>query len=144
MWDIVIRYVHFLGIIMLSASLIVEHLLLHKSVSRQQFKRLLSSDLTYGVSAVLVLGSGLLMWLVVGKPAEFYTTNGLFHIKLTLFVLIALFSIYPTIFFIKNRRKTSDPVEIPARIILLLRLELALLVLMPLLGVLIARGQGLS
>lgn len=142
MWHIVIRYVHFLGIIIFSASLIIEHLLLERSVDRRTFKRLITSDIIYGISALLVLSTGLLMWLAVGKPAEFYTSNGLFHVKLTLFVLMALLSVYPTTFFIKNRKNELESLEIPSRIIMLLRVQLTLLVVMPLLGVLIAQGYG--
>jgi putative membrane protein len=52
-------------------------------------------------------------------------------------------SIYPTVFFIKNRK--GNPVEtvaVPTLIFWLLRIELLLLFIIPLLAGLMARGVG--
>ncbi|MCF7806941.1 MAG: DUF2214 family protein [Candidatus Marinimicrobia bacterium] len=144
MWDIIIRYLHFLGIIVLSSSLVLEHFLLELELSNKQLKRVVRVDLIYGISALVVLVSGLLLWFGVGKPAAFYTSNGFFHIKLTLFLLIAGLSVYPMIFFLKHRKTEAAQIAIPPRVIMFLRIELALLVILPLLGVLIARGSGLG
>jgi putative membrane protein len=68
-----------------------------------------------------------------------------FHIKLTLFVLIFLASIYPTTHFIRNRRAAdSDVVEYPALVGTLLKVELAATALVPLLAVMMARGFGVG
>ena len=80
-----------------------------------------------------VVIAGLLLWFAVGKPASIYSRDWMFHIKLTLFVILGLLSIYPTIFFLKNR-KGDDPDEniaVPKSVILLLRLELAVIIIMP-------------
>jgi putative membrane protein len=62
---------------------------------------------------------------------------------LTLFVLIGILSIYPTVFFLKNRK--GDPLEevaVPKGIFWALRLELLLLVIIPILAGLMAKGIG--
>jgi len=61
----------------------------------QAFFRLGSAASAYNpldrfVSAGL-LATGLLQWFAVGKPAAYYTGNGLFHGKLTLFPVVANF-----------------------------------------------------
>lgn len=143
MEEIIVRYIHFLGIIGLSSALIAEHLLVAPNVTQKQMKKLALVDAIYGISAVLVLATGLIMWFMIGKPAEFYTSNGLFHVKLTLFVIIALLSIYPTVFFLKNRKVNSDSIAVPKKLIMMLRVEILLLLLIPLFAVLMARGIGL-
>jgi putative membrane protein len=79
----------------------------------------------------------------IGKPSVFYTKNWIFHTKLTVFILVGLSSIVPTIFFIKNRKGDPDEVvEVPGRVVTMLRLELVLLAIMPLLAGLMAHGVG--
>lgn len=141
--DLIFRYLHFLGIIVLSASLFTEHLLLKSELAPAELKRIAIVDMIYGLSALTVLAAGLILWFWVGKPAEFYSRNPVFMIKLTLFVIMALISIYPTVFFIKHRKATTN-VFLPSIIIVLIRIEMLILVILPLLAVLMARGIGLS
>ena len=97
------------------------------------------TDLVYGISAVIALVSGLGLWLWVGKPAEFYSVNWIFHVKLTLFILVFLLSLYPTRFFITHR-KTEETVSIPKSIIMVIRMELLLVFIIPFFAVLMANG----
>lgn len=143
MHEVLVRYIHFLGIIILSMTLVSEHILLSIDTSAKKFKRLAIVDAVFGVSALIVLTAGLFLWFVVGKPAEFYSHNWIFHAKLTVFGLIALLSIYPTIFFIKNRNKSIEQVVVPKAVVMVIRLELTLLFIIPLLATLMAHGFGL-
>jgi putative membrane protein len=101
-------------------------------------------DAVYGIAALTLLGAGLTLWLgSFGKPAVFYTKNWIFHLKLTLFACIGLLSVYPTVFFLKNRKGNPDEVlTVPKAIFWMLRLELLLLFIIPLLAGLMARGVG--
>ncbi|MDP7456288.1 MAG: DUF2214 family protein, partial [Gammaproteobacteria bacterium] len=94
--------------------------------------------------AALVALFGLALWLWVGKPRVFYGMNLFFQLKLGLFALAALLSIYPTFFFFKVRRDATRENAVPASVRLLMRLELLLLVIIPTLAYLMARGIGLS
>ena len=141
--EIILRYIHFISIFGIVGTLVSEHLLLKKEMTRAEIKRVSRIDAIYGLAALTLLGAGLTLWLGgVGKPTEFYSQNWIFHTKLTLFIMIGLLSIYPTIFFIKNRSDGLELVQIPALIFWMLRLELLLLFIIPLLAGLMARGVG--
>lgn len=142
--ELFLRYIHFISIFTIVATLASEHLLLKKTLTRGELGRLAKIDAVYGVAAVVLLIAGLTLWLGgVAKPAEVYSKNWIFHLKLTLFVTIGLLSIYPTIFFLKNRKgNPQEEVKIPSTIFWMLRLELALLFLIPMLAGLMARGVG--
>jgi putative membrane protein len=142
MEEVIFRYFHFLGIISLASMLVCQNILLSKTVSGTQLKRLTVIDAWYGVSALAILASGISLVFLVGKPSEFYTQNILFHIKFGLFLFVALLSVVPTIFFIRNRKNSKSEKPIPNNVILLKRLELLVLFSIPLLAVLIARGIG--
>jgi putative membrane protein len=144
MAEVLVRYLHFLGIIVLSASLVSEHLLLSFDTSTKKLRRLAAIDGVFGMSALTVLVAGLLLWFVVGKPSEFYTHNWIFHIKLTLFAVIGCLSVFPTIFFIRHRNSSIDQVVIPKSIVMIVRTELALLLCVPLFATFMARGYGLT
>lgn len=139
------RYVHFLGIFAIVGSLTVEHLLLKPQMTRAEIKRLSIIDGIYGVGAIIAVAAGLTLWFGgVGKPAELYTKNFVFHTKVTLVVIMAILSLFPTIYFIKNRKGTSpeELVDIPKRIKMFVRIQLLILFIVPLLATLMARGIG--
>ncbi len=142
--EIIIKYIHFITIFAIVGSLVSEHLLLKDNMTRAEIQRLSIIDGVYGLSTIVLLGAGLALWFWVGKPAEFYSKNWIFHLKLTMFAALGLLSIYPTIFFLKNRKgeNTEELVAIPNTIKWMLRLELLLLFLMPLFATLMARGIG--
>ena len=143
--EALVTYFHFIGIMLLFAALVAQHLLFLPSATPRQIKRLFVIDGIYGGAAGLVLVTGLLKVFWVGKPAVYYAHNGLFHAKVTLFVVVALLSIYPTLQFLKAHRAArllpaTALVELPLRIRLIQRLELAAVMLLPLLAVFMARA----
>ncbi len=142
--EIILRYVHFISIFTIVGALVSEHLLLKAAMTRQEIRKLANIDSVYGIAALTLLGAGLTLWLgSIGKPAAYYSQNWIFHVKLTLFIAVGLLSIYPTVFFIKNRRGNSpEIVVIPTLIFWMIRLELLLLVIIPILAGLMAKGIG--
>ena len=142
--EILVRYVHFIGIFTLVGTLIAEHLLLKKELTRGEIRRIAVVDAIYGLAAMVVIGAGLTLWFSgIGKPSIYYSKNWIFHMKLTSVGIVALLSIYPTIFFTKNRK--GDPkevVKVPSSVFMLIRIALLLLFLTPLLAALMARGVG--
>lgn len=142
--EIILRYIHFISIFAIVSSLVAEHLLLKKELSRKEITRIAKIDAVYGVAALALLAAGLTLWLGgYGKPTEYYSHNWVFHLKVTLFALVGILSIYPTVFFIKNRKGSPDEsIVIPKSIVWLLRLELTLLFIIPLLAGLMAHGIG--
>jgi putative membrane protein len=109
----------------------------------QELKKLSRIDSVYGIAAIVLLAAGLTLWLgAIGKPAAFYSQNWIFHLKLTLFVIVGLLSIYPTVFFIKGGKKEDATVKVPTIIFWMIRLELLILFFIPILAGLMSRGVG--
>ena len=144
---ILIPYLHYIGIMALMGSLISEHLILKPSIKKDQIKSLATIDLIYGLSAIVVLTTGLLRWFVYGKGYDFYMSTPLFHIKLTLFIILGVLSIFPTIKFLKwrkqiNRGEEPDITEKGVKkLLMFIRIELLIIAIIPLLAVLIVRGN---
>ena len=119
----------------------------NRMVSKPEINSLVIIDLIYGISAGLVLVTGLLRWFVVDvKGIEFFSKNPLFHIKLTLFVVIIILSIFPTMKFLKWKKQARhddgyvpNKKEIKQQLIFI-RIELLLMAIIPLLAVMIAKG----
>lgn len=142
---VLFNYGHFLGLAAFLAALAVEWALFARRVDGRTARRLALADLVYGLAAVLVIGTGLLKVFAGDKPAVYYGHNPFFHVKLTVFVLIFLMSIYPTMQFIRYRRAAdTDIVEYPAVVGTLLKIEIVATALIPLLAVLMARGFGIG
>lgn len=144
--EIFLRYVHFISIFTIVGTLVSEHLLLRKTMSRAEIGRLSRIDAVYGLAALSLLAAGFTLWFGgVGKPTEFYSGNWIFHTKISLFLLVGISSIYPTMFFIRNRKGRADEViAVPKSIFWLLRFELLLLLIIPFLAGLMAKGIGLE
>lgn len=142
--EIFLRYLHFISIFAIVGSLVSEHLLLKPVMTRAEIGRIARIDAVYGLAAMTLLAAGLTLWLSgTGKPSVFYSKNWIFHTKITCFALIGILSIYPTIFFIRNRKGSpADTVGIPKSIFWMLRFELLLLFIIPLLAGLMSRGIG--
>jgi len=139
-----IRTLHFVAIFVLAGALVIENMALKPTINGEDARNLAKVDAVYGIAAVLTLLFGLTLWLWVGKPSEFYSLNPIFQFKLGLFFLMALLSIYPTMFFLRNRNSTADAIEVPPAIGILTKLELVLLFIIPLLAFLMTRGIGLD
>lgn len=145
MSDTWIRAAHFIAIILMASSLFAEHLLLRSEMVVDDIRRLARIDMLYGVCATAVAVFGAILWLSgLGKPASFYAANPVFHAKLGLFVFIALISIYPTVFFMRHRRSAAATIEVPRSVLIVVRTELALLLVLPVLAALMAKGVGLT
>ena len=138
---IIVKYLHIVGILLVFSSLVSEHLLLENKMTRAASRRLSIVDAVYGMGALLILGAGLVLWFGVGKPAAFYSGGWIVYAKLGLFGIIGTISLIPTMFFLKERKGNQEEiVEIPGKMKMILRIELALLLIIPLLGVMLAQG----
>lgn len=144
--EIFLRYIHFVSIFTIVATIVSEHLILKKSMTRAEIGRLSQIDAVYGLAALSLLAAGFTLWLGgVGKPRAFYSGNWIFHTKIMLFLLVGILSIYPTVFFIRNRKGQSEErIIVPGSIFWLLRMELLLLTIIPFLAALMAKGIGLN
>lgn len=148
MGQALVAYLHYLSIFLLFALLSIEHVQFKLPLDLRRARGLIITDIAYGVCAGLVLFSGLARVLWYGKGLDYYLGNSLFHAKVGLFILIGLISVVPTFVFL-NWRNSLTAGEVPqvssrqARLVTgVIRLELLLLLVIPLLAVLMARGYG--
>lgn len=143
-------YLHFLSIFALFALLSIEHVQFKLPLDLQRARRLIMVDMAYGLCAGLVLVTGLARVIWYGKGLDYYLGNGLLHAKVGLFILVGLISVVPTFVFInwRNSLKAGQVPQVSAGkarlVIMVIRLELLLLLIIPLLATLMARGHGLS
>lgn len=142
--EILIRYLHFISLMFLVTAVIGQHYLLRKEMKRSEIASVQKLDILYAVMVVVVLATGFAQWFWVGKPADFYAKNPVFHTKVSLFLIVGVISAYPSVFF--GKQKKGDPnelVDVPSSIAWSIRAELVLLALMPLLATLMAKGIGI-
>ncbi len=141
---VLIRYIHFIGIMIVFAMVCVENILLKPAITRKTVKQLFNVDGLYGLFSLIVVAAGLYLWFGVGKPAAYYSQNGIFHTKVGLFIVVGILSIWPTVFYFKNRKgDENDMVEIPNNLRRIVRVEILLLIIIPILATLMAQGVGL-
>lgn len=142
--DLLVRYFHFLALIIIAAAIFANHLRFRFSISRFELRKLRVLDFIYWIALVVMLVTGLMQWLAGSKPKEFYTQNPLLHTKVLLYFVLVILSVFPSLFFLRNRKgKDSDAVVIGKGIVWINRIQLLLLVIIPLLATLIAKGIGI-
>lgn len=141
---VLIRLLHLGAILVLAGSVVIENIAIKPLITAEDAHNLASVDRVAGIAAALTLGLGLILWLVVGKPPEFYTGNPLFHTKMGAFVLLIAAASYPAVFFNRHRSTTDEEITVPKPVLVLLKLEIFLLLIIPVLAYLMARGVGLN
>lgn len=139
---LLLKVVHYLGIFLVVSTVFSEWLLVKPTLPRAEIKRLSLVDGGYGLGAIIVVAAGLTMWLSdIGKPTAFYERNVYIYVKLAVFTAVGILSIYPTIWFVKNRKgEQEELVEVPKLIRTSLAIEVLLLLTMPVWAVLMVYG----
>lgn len=149
MLDAILAYLHHLGIGILIAYLAMETALVRGPLAPSLFYRLARIDAGVGFAAGLILFAGIGRVMYGLKGAEFYTGNHVFWTKMALFALAAGASIPVTINLLKWRKAAIlDPnfQPPPEKLRLVqrhIKIEWALILLIPIAGVLMARGFGM-
>jgi putative membrane protein len=143
----VVAYLHYLSIILTGGFLIAELVLCRTEMTVEQRRRLPGIDVVFFVSALVALATGLLRLFFYSKGVDYYVGNPFFWVKMALYVTIAAISIKPTLTFARWKRALAAGAGAPAAAEIsgvrrLIHVELALLALMPLMAVLMARGIG--
>lgn len=143
-----IAWFHYLAMMFLAAALIAEHLMFSPRPDRAIARKIVIVDLVYGVSLLIVFVTGIGRLFHGGKGALFYMQNAAYHTKFTLFVVMAAIWLYPAIKFIGWRRAlragqapTMSDTE-ARRVFMAIRIQLLILVFLPLLAAMMARGVG--
>ena len=141
-------FLHHLAAFAMIGALVAELVLFGRPLTVTLARKVQRADMIYGASAWILLVVGLLRVFVFEKGGAYYFSNAAFIAKLSLFVLVALMSIYPTVLFLSWNRQLeagqapqiSDSQA--GRVRRILVLELAGVAAILLLAALMARGIG--
>jgi putative membrane protein len=146
--EALLAYLHFTAILGVTVFLSSEAALCRTEwMNAAVVRRLGRVDLLYMIAAITLLATGLARTWWGIKGTAWYWHQPLLHLKLTLFIVIGLMSIKPTMLFTRWRKRLAATGELPpASEVLQARrwvmIEAHLLVLVPLAATLLARGVG--
>lgn len=136
---------HFLLAFTLVACLAAELALLRGPSAQLPFSSLAKIDAVYGLSAVLLVAVGVYRALFLDKGWDYYSQSIPFILKLSLFGLVALLSIHPTVQFIRARRGGREMTpQAVRRIRMIVALELVLIAALIVCASMAARGIGFA
>ncbi|MBC5785541.1 DUF2214 family protein [Ramlibacter sp. USB13] len=146
--DAILQYLHISAILALVVFISSEAALCRPQwMNAQVVERLVTVDRIYGIAAGAVLVTGFVRIYFGTKGASWYWGNWLLHLKLTLFVVVALISIAPTLRFIRWRKAlrangtlpTEDEVKRARKLVML---QAHIIPVIPLAAAFLARGFG--
>lgn len=146
MYSALFSFVHFAAVFGIVATLFFEWLTLSPTPTYLEARRIQRCDAWYGILAGVLVAAGLMRVYFFEKGKDFYFINPFFRLKITLFVIVGLLSIYPTIRFLAWRKETRRglPPVISEKeyslMIVMLRLELLGLLAVAFCAALMARG----
>jgi len=141
-------FLHHIAAFALAGALVVEFVLFRDELTIRSARRIQVADAWVGAAAGAVLVIGLLRVFYFEKGAYYYFHSVPFIAKLSLFVILSLLSIYPTLKILSWRKSLKQglaPRPDSAQLRMIRRIihwELAGLVLIILCAALMARGTG--
>jgi putative membrane protein len=141
-------FLHHLAAFTLVSTLAIELVLLREQLTLSSVRRLLAVDGVYGAAAVVLLIVGLGRVFHFEKGAFYYFHTWTFIAKLSLFLVVGLLSIVPTLSFLSWRKAVRAgqlpevSVERQQRLRMIVHLELAGIVFILLFAALMAKGIG--
>lgn len=148
MLEALLAYAHFAAILALVVFITSEAALCRAEwLNAAVVRRLNRVDLIYLFAALAVLATGVLRTVLGAKGVAWYWHQPLLHLKLTLFVVIGLMSVRPTLAFRRwlaaLERDGSLPGEAEVRgVRRWIMIQAHLLMLVPLAATMLARGVG--
>ncbi len=143
-----LAFLHHLAAFSLVAALAVEFILIRGELNLGTARKLQLVDMVFGMSAGVVLVIGLLRVFYFEKGASYYFHSAPFIAKLSLFAIVGLLSIYPTVEFVswskslKQGRMPALTERKIASIRSVIHWELAGVVVIILCAALMAKGVG--
>ena len=144
-----VSYFHYLGIILCFGALMFERIILKINLSKKETISIIIADVIYGVAGLAILITGILRVKYYGQGGDFYTSNPIFWLKVSLYIAIGLISLYPTITYIlwaiplsKNKLPVISE-NLVKRFKLIILTELVGFAVIPFFATLMTRGVGL-
>jgi putative membrane protein len=146
--EAILAYLHFAAILTLVVFITSEAALCRVEwMNAAVVERLVRVDMIYGVAALGVLATGVARTWWGIKGTAWYWTNPLLHLKLALFVIVGVTSIFPTLTYFRWRKALRANGALPAEAEVrktrrLVMIEAHVIMLIPLVAVFFARGFG--
>ena len=144
-----VAYIHYLGIILCFGALMFERITLKINLSKNETISIIIADVIYGIAGLAILITGILRVKYFGQGGEFYINNPIFWVKVSLYVVIGLISLYPTATYIlwaiplsKNKLPIISE-NLVKRFRLIITTELIGFAVIPFFATLMSRGIGL-
>lgn len=147
-FEAILAYLHLLAILTMVVFISSEAALCRVQwLNAAVVERLAKVDLVYGIAAIMVLATGVARTVWGVKGTSWYWTNPLLHVKLTLFIIVGVISIFPTMTYFRWRKALRSTGALPAEADILKTRKLVmvqahLIALIPLVAVFLARGFG--
>jgi putative membrane protein len=144
--EAILAYLHFGAILALVVFISSEAALCRiEWLNAAVIERLARVDLLYGVSALAVLATGVARTWWGIKGTAWYWSQPLLHLKLTLFVVVAALSVFPTLSYLRWRKALRERGALPTEAEVrktrrLVMIEAHLIALIPIAAVFLARG----
>ena len=139
-------FLHHLCAFALVSALAIEFTLIRQELTLASARRLLMTDMMYGIAAGALLVIGLSRVFFFEKGADYYFHSHAFLTKLALFIVVGLLSIIPTMEFL-SWRKAIAAGQVPVmevarrkRVTAVIHGELAAIVVILLCAAIMARG----
>src|SRR5258708_4571926 len=101
---VLFAFLHYLAAFTLVSAIAVEFVLLRSELTLWTARRLQATDLILGIAAVLLLLAGLARVFWFEKGAAYYLHSHAFLMKFSLFIVVGLLSIVPTVEFLSWRK----------------------------------------
>jgi len=145
---VTLAFLHHAAAFVIVGVLTAELVLLKGELTLVSARSVLRIDAAYGIAAVVLLVVGFLRVLYTEKGSAYYFHSGPFVVKLTLFLVVGLLSIYPTLQFLSWRgalRQGHLPrfdAAVRRRVRIVVHAELTLLFVVMLCAAMMARGIG--
>ncbi|HYP84143.1 DUF2214 family protein [Variovorax sp.] len=146
--EAILAYLHILAILTMVVFIASEAALCRVEwINAAVVERLARVDMVYGIAAVMVLATGIARTVWGIKGTAWYWTNPLLHIKVTLFIIVGVTSIFPTIRYLRWRKALRATGALPAPEEVrstrkLVMVQAHIIALIPLAAVFLARGFG--
>lgn len=139
-------FLHHIAAFIVVGALMVELVVLRNDLTIPSARSVLRMDMAYGIAALVLLAVGFVRVFHTEKGAPYYFASVPFLVKLTLFIVVGLLSIYPTIKFMGWRKALREQ-RVPdfdagtrRKVRLLIHVELTLIFVIILMAVMMARG----
>jgi putative membrane protein len=139
-------FIHHAAAFLIVATLMVELVVLKNELTVTSARSVLRMDMVYGIAALVLLVAGFVRVFYTEKGSAYYFDSGSFLLKLALFIVVGLLSIYPTMKFmgwrkaLREQRVPDFDAATRRTVRILIHIELTLLFVIMLLAVMMARG----